>query len=98
MNSMFWMIPLYLVFFVITSFSTLCQLYAVIVSVFTIFSGIRLVFQGQYFQVFPAFPFMIFNLQLSILCFGWGFSTLGYFIIKIIIERFKKLNRNKISY
>lgn len=60
---------LVLLFFV---FPGLCKSYGVIVGAFTIFSGIKLFFSGEYFRVIPALPFTIVNPSLSYFCLGWG--------------------------
>lgn len=65
----FYFVLLVLIFFV---FPILCKCYGVIVGGFTIFSGIKLFFSGQYFAIVPVLPFTIYNPPLSYFCLGWG--------------------------
>jgi hypothetical protein len=65
-------IPFVLLVLIFFIFPILCKCYGVIVAGFTIFSGIKLSFSGQYFAVVPVLPFTVINPPLSYFCLGWG--------------------------
>lgn len=65
-------IPFVLLVLIFFIFPILCKCYGVIVAGFTIFSGIKLSFSGQYFAVIPVLPFTVINRPLSYFCLGWG--------------------------
>lgn len=69
-----WQTP-YFYFVLVALFIVLvdcCKIYGTIVGGFTFFTGLRLMFSGQYFPVVSALPFTIYNLPLSYFCLGWG--------------------------
>jgi hypothetical protein len=80
--------PTLLVGIIFFMFPALCKCYGVIVAGFTVFSGLKSAFSGQYFDVVPALPFAIVTLPLSYFCLGWGLlvasrsshSKLGFFL------------------
>lgn len=65
-------IPFVFVVSVFFVFPVLCKCYGIIVAGFTIFSGIKLAFSGQYFAVVPILPFTVCNPPLSYFCLWWG--------------------------
>lgn len=55
----------------------LCKIYSIIVASFTIFSGIKIAFSGQFVAFIPVLPFTVLNPEVSCFCLGWGFLAVS---------------------
>ncbi|UJB71141.1 hypothetical protein HRE53_09155 [Acaryochloris sp. 'Moss Beach'] len=78
-----WMVsvgaPIFYLLVVLTflAFPFLCKGYGLIIASFTILSGIKLAFSGQFFVIAPVIPVTVMNLEVSYCCLGWGVLAAG---------------------